>query len=122
MRIENFLDAERDEVLACKDGEGTILISDLMKGGLYGALDFVRFLVLPSGTSVGSHAHGDDVEVYAVIAGEGTYEQDGERREVAAGDIMVNPPQSTHALYNTSVFDLKVLAFQSKCAKGGEKA
>lgn len=117
MYIENYLDADRDEVLECKGGDGTLYLSDLMKGGLYGAFDFVRCLVLPSGTSIGSHTHGDDAEMYVVLAGEGVYEEDGQRQEVSAGDIMVNPPHSTHALYNTSVFDLKILAVQSKCKK-----
>ena len=114
MKIENYLDAERSEVLNCMGGDGTLYRSDLLTNELYGAFDFVRCLVLPSGTSIGSHTHGNDVELYVILAGEGVYEADGERAEVAAGDVISLRPNGTHALYNTSVFDLRILAVQAK--------
>jgi len=114
MNVKNYFDAERTELPNCQGGDGTLYCSDFFAGEAPGAFDFVRCLVLPSGTSIGSHVHEGTDELYVVLSGEGVYEENGERTAVATGDLVVLRSGGSHALYNTSVFDLRLLAVQAK--------
>ena len=67
---------------------------------------FFNYTVLPKGASFGAHEHKDDNEIYVILEGEGHYECNGEITEVKPGDVLVNPPYGTHALYNDSGLDV----------------
>ena len=85
---------------------------------LYGDADFstnLRFVIyteLPPGTSIGYHTHGNDEEVYVILEGLGTMTIDGEAHEVNAGDVILNKPDGSHGLENTSDDILKILVFE----------
>ncbi len=114
MILRNFLDAELTELPHCHDGDGTLLHADLFEPAqLASALRFVHYTVLPSGTSIGLHTHGEDNEIYIILSGNGIAEVDGERQEVSAGDVLVNPPHGTHGLFNTSLFDMRILVIEA---------
>ena len=67
---------------------------------------FLNYTIIPAGCSFGQHQHGDDNEIYIILEGEGHYECNGEITEVKPGDVLVNPPYGTHALYNDSGLDV----------------
>lgn len=73
---------------------------------------FVRFSTYPPGSGVGLHTHGNDQELYIILEGSGISEVNGEKREVTVGDIIVNPPYGTHALYNTGETNLTMLLLE----------
>ena len=111
---KNFLEfALKQECI--HEGEG--LCSHAMIFGeneFQAPIRFLNYTTLPKGASFGAHEHADDNEIYIILEGEGHYECNGERTEVKAGDVLVNPPFATHALYNDSGLDeeMRVLVIE----------
>jgi len=111
--IKNFLKIKpRTEV--CHDGQGLVNISTIFdKQDFDTSLQFMHYTVLPPGTSIGLHTHGNDEEVYVILEGSGVMEVDGQKIPVGKGDAVLNKPYATHALYNTSdSADIKILVFE----------
>ncbi|MFJ7151558.1 cupin domain-containing protein [Streptomyces sp. NPDC100445] len=105
------------ELLAEKErdhgGLGTILAHRLFarRPGGPGA-DFIDLAVLPPGTSIGRHRHGDDRETYVVLEGGGLMHRDGEEFRVGPGDVVVNDPHGEHGLLNDGARELRLLVFE----------
>lgn len=54
-----------------------------------GTAEFIHFVVVPPGSTIGRHRHGDDSEWYVILEGSGTMAVDGRKVPVAGGD---DPP------------------------------
>ena len=112
MPIQNFLDKEPQEAV-CHEGRGLVKIASLFGRELAQPLRFLHYTVLPPGTSIGRHTHANDQEVYIVLEGCGIAEIQGRETPVRKGDVILNRPFGTHALYNTSDSDeIKLLVFE----------
>ena len=112
MPIKNFLEIQPVEAV-CHNGEGKIKIVKIYDKELSAPLKFVHYTVLPPRTSIGSHTHKNDQELYIVLEGEGIMEVDGGKNPVKKGDTILNKPFGTHALHNTSDSDeLKILVME----------
>ena len=75
----------------------------------------LRFIIhseLAPGTSVGYHKHGDNEEVYVILAGRGLMTVNDEKRDVGPGDVIVNKPGWSHGLENTGDETLSMLVFE----------
>jgi uncharacterized cupin superfamily protein len=113
MDIRNFLNASLKDEPKCHDGEGVLKHISLFGSGDFSSkLRFINYTILPPGTSIGVHRHGNDEELYVILEGQGLMEVDGEKKEVKAGDIILNKPYGEHGLTNNSFADLKVLVFE----------
>lgn len=90
---------------------------------LYGAEDFttaLRFVIyseLQPGDSIGYHTHGNNEEVYVVLAGEGTMTVNGTVRPVRTGDVLLNRPGWSHGLVNSGEGVLRLLVFEADGAQ-----
>lgn len=94
-------------------GLGTILAHRLFARRPGGAgADFIDLAVLPPGTSIGRHRHGDDRETYVVLEGGGLMYRDGEEFRVGPGDVVVNDPHGEHGLLNDGARELRLLVFE----------
>lgn len=95
-------------------GEGNVdAIRILERGDGASACDFVDYVELPRGTSIGDHRHRlDEEEYYLVLAGTGMLQLDRETFAVTAGDLARNPPGGLHGLRNTGDTALKLFVFQ----------
>ena len=114
MPIKNFLDKQSVEE-TCHDGKGKIKIVNIFDNELSEPLSFIHYTVLPPGSSIGSHTHGNNQELYIILEGSGVTELDGEKTPVKKGDVLLNKPFGTHSLYNTSDRDdLKILVMEAK--------
>ena len=73
-----------------------VLTSEEMKDkcGLYARV------TLPPGAVLGYHEHHGNGECYFILAGEGTYDDNGAKRTVKAGDVTWTPDGSGHGLSN----------------------
>ncbi|HMN12510.1 MAG TPA: cupin domain-containing protein [Bellilinea sp.] len=65
---------------------------------------------LAAGSSVGGHAHKDEQEIYYIISGKGTYDDNGTLVDIEAGDVTVCPPGSTHGIRADKGEDLNLIA------------
>jgi len=114
MPIKNFLDKQPVEE-ACHGGEGKIKIVNIFDNELSAPLSFVHYTVLPPGTSIGLHTHGNNQELYIILEGRGVTELDGNKTPVIKGDVLLNKSFGAHSLYNTSESEeLKILVVEAE--------
>lgn len=67
-------------------------------------------VTLEPGCEIGYHEHRGESETYYILAGTGTYNDNGEKREVRAGDVTHTPSGSGHGLLNTGTENLVLMA------------
>jgi mannose-6-phosphate isomerase-like protein (cupin superfamily) len=73
---------------------------------------FVERVEMPPGTSIGIHRHGDDEELYFILAGSGRMVVDGREYRVRAGDLVLNRRGGSHGLLNDSDDPIELLVWQ----------
>lgn len=100
----------------CHDGDGTVAVfrpfDRHRTAGPWGQVDFIDLVVLPAGSSIGRHRHGNNQEWYVILKGEGRMWLDGAWQAVRPGDTLVNPPQGEHELRNETEQPIELLVFQ----------
>ncbi|NLK69515.1 MAG: cupin domain-containing protein [Clostridiaceae bacterium] len=112
MRIENYYEKEPNLTTSHK-GKG--LLKDVVlfnDSDFHTNLRFFRYMVLPSGTSIGYHKHEDNEELYVILKGNGLMQVNGNEIEVKSGDVLINQPFDSHGLINTSSTDMEILVFE----------
>lgn len=95
-------------------GVGKILFHRIASAeDVAGPVNFLDYAVLPPGTSVGLHTHGEDEEeYYLILEGEGRMARGDAILHVVAGDLIRNPPEGTHGLTCTSTVPLRMFVFE----------
>jgi quercetin dioxygenase-like cupin family protein len=80
---------------------------------LAAACNFLEYVELPPGTSIGDHRHTqDEEEFYLVLAGEGRMRLERDNFKVRSGDLIRNPPGGLHGLTNTADRSLQIFVFE----------
>ncbi len=59
-------------------------------------------ITLDPGCSIGEHSHSEDGELYIIISGKGTVNDNGVEREVLAGDAVWTTGGEYHSIANNS--------------------
>jgi mannose-6-phosphate isomerase-like protein (cupin superfamily) len=96
----------------CHDGVGTILSTRLLRRGDFTAsVDWVDYVELPPGTSIGVHLQDED-EVYMIATGCGRMTVDDAEYDVQPGDAVVTRVGSKHGLVNTGTDPLVLFVIQ----------
>lgn len=83
---------------------------------------FVDYAVLPPGTSIGTHRHGDDEELYLVLEGSGCLQRDGEELRVGPGSVVINRPGGEHGLTNDGDVPLRLFVVEVALGSRGDRA
>lgn len=65
---------------------------------------------LQPGSSLGWHEHKGDIEAYYIIAGEGTFDDNGTKVPVKTGDVMYTNNGESHSIENTGTENLEFIA------------
>jgi len=97
-----------EEHTASHGGEGIYRVRTLLTSEFDSSMKYIRELRLAPGSSIGTHPHEGDEEIYYVISGRGTMIVDGENAEVSTGDVVLTKSGSTHGLMNTSTEELTI--------------
>lgn len=104
----------------CHDGVGTVHSFRAYARELSDQqVDFVDFVRIPPGASIGRHFHGDNHEWYVIISGTGEMWFRGELVQVGPWDVLVNPPHHEHGLVNTSAEEIVLVVFETSDAARG---
>lgn len=75
-------------------------------------LDFIDFVRVPPGATIGRHQHGDNCEWYVITEGQGRMWFMGEERTVKPGDVLMNPANGEHGLVNDTEGDVHLVVIQ----------
>ena len=67
-------------------------------------------VTLKPGAAIGKHRHNNEFEVYYILSGHGTYDDNGTPVEVGPGDVTCCPRGEQHAILNTGSENLELIA------------
>lgn len=77
---------------------------------LEGRAKAVMSVVLHPGSSIGSHQHVGNLEIYYVLKGEGIFTVNGESSPIHAGQSGTMKPGDYHSIENTGAEDMLISA------------
>ena len=94
-----------------RGGNGTVEITNFVtpaelndKGRLFANI------TLRPGCSIGYHVHENESELFYVMKGEALYNDNGTECPVSAGDVMICPAGTGHAVANHGTEDVELCA------------
>jgi len=88
-------------------GEFTRLVNQYQ---LYEEARLFNLIKLPSGSGIGEHTHEGECEVYYVLKGVGTYNDNGVMTTLYPGDVAYCPSGEMHAITNNGDEDFEFIA------------
>ncbi|WP_019639634.1 cupin domain-containing protein [Paenibacillus fonticola] len=113
MIIRNYLEAESKSGRS-HSGQGEVQSVKLFhESDFESSLKFLYYMVMPPGTSIGYHQHGENEELYIILEGSGQMTVNGEIRDVKAGDVILNKRNWSHGLENTAAEPLRLLVYEA---------
>ena len=111
--IRNYLHAAKQVQDGSHGGQGNVDLYEIWgRSDFQSEVDFVDRVVVPPGSTIGYHQHGNDEELYIVLSGQGTMTIDDEPVTVKAGDMILNPAYGSHGLVNDSDSNIDLLVIQ----------
>ncbi len=94
-----------------RGGDGTVEVTGFVtpeelnnKGRLFGTI------VLKPGCGIGFHVHEKDSELFYILKGTATYDDNGTKYTVNAGDVTITPAGTGHSIKNESNEDVELVA------------
>lgn len=109
--IRNANEIDTEVVTNMRGGKGKVEIARFLKPGEFhdkGRL-FGKITLKP-GTSIGLHQHVGDCETFYVLAGEGTYNDNGNIVSIKAGQVLYTDNNEKHSVENTGNENLELIA------------
>ncbi len=109
--IRKAADCKKEYRENMRGGNGTVEITNFAspeelnnKGRLFANI------TLKPGCSIGYHVHEKDSELFYLIKGEALYNDNGVAVPVSAGDVMLCPAGTGHAIANNGEADVEICA------------
>jgi mannose-6-phosphate isomerase-like protein (cupin superfamily) len=93
-----------------RGGEGTVLVTPLVKEDLPANCRLFSTIELPVGASIGYHVHENETEIFYFLSGEGRVQDDEALVDVTPGDCIVTSNGHGHAVFNTGDVPLLFVA------------
>ena len=96
---------------AMRGGNGTVKITSLVSNdALYNKGRLFGKITLEPGCSIGYHVHETDCEMFHILSGSATYNDNGVETVVHAGDTTVTPAGSGHSIANNTNAPCEIIA------------
>lgn len=84
-----------------RNGNGVIRCQNLLeKEEMYGGFKYVSIMKFAPGDSIGDHQHLDDVEIYYVLEGRFSADDNGTPVVLEKGDVMITGNGESHSIKN----------------------
>ena len=111
--IKNYLTAEKQRQESSHGGTGTVNLYEIWGDSDFKSdVDFIDRVVVPPGSTIGFHKHGENEEMYIVLEGKGLMKIEDEKIPVGKGDMILNPMEGQHGLVNNSSENIDLLVIQ----------
>jgi len=112
-KVKNFIRTRKQTQDSSHGGKGSVDLYEIWQSSDFKSdVDFMDRVVIPPGTTVGTHRHGSNEEMYIVLDGEGTMTIENESVAIKKGDMILNPAHGEHGLVNDSNADIELLVIQ----------
>lgn len=86
---------------AMRGGDGQVIVSDFLSAGEYdGKARLLATLTLEPGCSIGKHIHENEEEIFYIIEGTATYDDNGKTEILHAGDSCICKNGQSHSIAN----------------------
>ncbi len=95
------------------NGRGEIALTHILPPGpeaFHGKGRLFSEVCLAPGEIFGTHAHHGDCEIFCILSGEGTYNDNGTPVKVGPGDVCICGDGEEHGMENTGGTDLRYIA------------
>lgn len=107
-RADEMLSELRENV---RGGKGTVEFVHIFdRQELKGQARIVARLILNPGCSIGKHPHENEEEIYYMMKGKGQIDDNGDVRELCAGDVAITGGGGYHSIINNSDEILEIFA------------
>ncbi|MBQ3055272.1 MAG: cupin domain-containing protein [Oscillospiraceae bacterium] len=93
-----------------RGGTGNASMKMILSAGEYPNCGMVANITLAPGCSIGEHNHVEDAELYYILSGTATANDNGNWVELSAGDAMWTANGECHSIENRSEEPLVLLA------------
>jgi len=94
-----------------RGGKGSVeIIHILYQDEIKGKVRLFAKIVLNPGCSIGTHQHVGEEEAYYILEGVGLVNDDGNERQVQAGDVILTGDGASHSIENNGDKPLVFLA------------
>lgn len=94
-----------------RGGDGQVVVTDILNKGEYnGKARLIGTIHLAPGCSIGEHIHENEEEVFYIINGTATYNDNGEEVLLYEGDSCVCLGGQKHSIANRTETDVTVFA------------
>jgi len=93
-----------------RGGAGSASLKMILSAGEYPGCGMVANITLAPGCSIGAHNHTEDAELYYILSGTATANDNGNLVELSAGDAMWTANGESHSIENRSEEDVVLLA------------
>ena len=111
--IKNYFTAAKQVQESSHEGTGAVDLHEIWKSSDFKSnIDFFDRVVVPPGSTIGFHKHGENEEMYIVLEGKGLMIIEDDEVEVGKGDMILNPAGGRHGLINNSAADIDILVIQ----------
>ena len=86
-----------------RGGSGTVSYLHMTeeKGKTHKNIELMAEITLPPGASIGYHAHTENMEIYTLLSGNGTVNDNGTEKPVSKGDVVITGNGESHSISNT---------------------
>lgn len=94
-----------------RGGDGEVIITEILKKGEYkGNARLVGTITLEKGCSIGAHVHENEEEIFYIIEGAATYNDNGKEITLNKGDCCICLGGEEHSIKNNEEETLIVFA------------
>jgi mannose-6-phosphate isomerase-like protein (cupin superfamily) len=116
--IKNYFTAKKQSQESSHQGTGAVDLYEIWGNSDFQSdIDFVDRVVVPPGSTIGFHKHGENEEMYIVLEGKGLLKIEDEEVTVNKGDMILNPAGGRHGLVNNSAGNIDLLVIQVRISE-----
>lgn len=94
-----------------RGGQGSVEITHVFQPGeLQGGCRLLATITLEPGSSIGKHVHANEEEIFYILRGVASVDNNGEPAQLGPGDALLTGGGQYHAVENTGSETLVILA------------
>ncbi|HOV15281.1 MAG TPA: cupin domain-containing protein [Spirochaetota bacterium] len=94
-----------------RDGDGTVTITHYVQKENLKNARLLAGVTIPPNSSIGEHDHINETEYYIILKGKGEVNDNGIKKTVKEGDVVVTGDGAKHSIRNIGNENLELIAF-----------